>query len=127
MTLLPILLALAPWPAPCAEPNTCWLAWHYRIEKFEVWSGDDLCAELRGFRKRNGRWVNPIMSYWPRPRDGPHNAPGSQCWKAGQSSTYRIRACTDGVCGPFDEPVEFGPQEFWCFDARGEIPCEGNP
>lgn len=104
-----------PWPAPCEDPGTCWLAWQWRIGEFQVWSGETQCAVIPGRRRQNGSWINPRPAYWPHPGDG--------CWRAGQSRTYRIRACTDGICGEFSEFVEFGPQDFMCFDSRGQIPC----
>lgn len=121
--MLETLFILATIIGPAPDAGNCWLAWQWRIELYEVWSGTEKCAELRGFRKQNERWVNPLPVYWPRPGDGPWNTPGSHCWKPGLASFYRIRACTDGICGEFSEFVEFGPQDFMCFDSRGQIPC----
>ena len=112
-----LLLASLLWPAPCADAGTCWLAWGPpRVDRYEVWARGVKCATLAGHRKPNGGWVNPRQWYQPRPGDG--------CWRAGESAVYTVRACTDNVCGPFGAGVEFGPQEFMCFNSRGPIPCE---
>lgn len=115
-----LLLALA-WPAPCAADVPCWLTWDptQRVEWYEVWSDDRLCASLAGrwYTRRDGTQVfhPPRPVYWPHPGDG--------CWSPGGARNYFVRACNAYGCGGASETVEFGPQTWRCFGAAGEVPC----
>jgi hypothetical protein len=127
MTVAPALLFLAfagasasvdPWPLPCADAGTCWLAWGRaeRVTWYEVLSGDLFCARLDGYTDRRGRFREPRTVYWPRPGDG--------CWAAGASRSYQIIACNAAGCSPSrSDAVEFGPQEWRCFTPVGEVSC----
>ena len=115
------LLAALLWPAPCADPGTCWLAWDRPagvIETYEIWAGDVRCAVLKGRQKRNKAWVPPPPVFQPRP-DG-------LCWSHDQSVSYRVRACNRWGCSRFDVDVPFGPQFVICFDHRGQVDCLTN-
>ncbi len=122
--MLALLLALL-WPAPCADAGTCWLQWcpAERVEWYQVWSGDLLCATLHGrwVTRRDGSQVYtpPRPVYWPHPGDG--------CWSPGLSLTYTVRACNSAGCSNYSNPEDFGPQDFRCFDSQHEIPCHPEP
>ncbi len=120
----PAALAEEPWPLPCADAGTCWLAWDAndpadRVTCYEVWSGDVRCARIcGGHADRRGVWHGPRTVYWPRPGDG--------CWEPGASSEYAVLAVdeADQASAERSNAVAFGPQEWTCLESPDcERPC----
>lgn len=116
--MLPVLLAAAAlaWPAPCADPGTCWLAWDRteRVEWYEIDDGTRTCAIVRGYVSERRGLREPRPMLWP--------APG-RCAPMMGSAWLRVRACNAAGCGAWSESVEFQPIPWRCYDANGEVPC----
>lgn len=114
-----LLLASLLWPAPCADPDTCWIKWNQNpanelILTYEIWSNGVLCYTNHGHRRPKGSWARPNNTYIPRP--GP-------CYSE-NIKVYQIKACNNFGCSGLSEGVEIGYQHFMCFTSLGQVPCE---
>lgn len=102
------------WGCHSAVDGATWYEWG-RV------SGDDVivCAQAAPlWRTRvpgvQRAWQHTALAAWP------------MCYPpVGQRVLLRVRACNDDGCGPWSaEAVEFVGQEYRCYDAQGEEPCE---